>query len=61
MRQMRLSEYSHEIHDMDADRLIEQFQQLEHNREAVKQMIGQHVDQARVALDEQYDLLFPCP
>jgi len=61
MRQMRLSEYCHEIHHMDARRLIAQFQQLEQNREAVKRLIGQHVDKARVALNEQYDLLFACP
>jgi polysaccharide pyruvyl transferase WcaK-like protein len=58
MRQMRLSEYGHEIHHMDADRLIGQFQMLEENREAVERMIGHRVDEARAALDEQYDLLF---
>lgn len=61
MRQMKLSEYSHEIHQMDADRLIRQFQALEQNREAVKRTIGQGVDEARAALDEQYDLLFASP
>lgn len=58
MRQMKLSEYCHEIDHMDADRLIAQFRKLEQNREAVKRTIGQGVDEARAALDEQYDLLF---
>ncbi len=58
MRQMQLSEYCHEIDHMDADRLIGQFRKLEANREAVKRTIGQGVDQARAALDEQYDILF---
>jgi polysaccharide pyruvyl transferase WcaK-like protein/glycosyltransferase involved in cell wall biosynthesis len=57
MRQMDLSEYCHEIHDIDTDRLIAQFQRLEENQTAVKQTIDQAVDQARVALDEQYELL----
>ena len=61
MRQMKLSEYCHDIHDMDADRLIEQFRKLEQNREAVKRTIDQGVDDARAALDEQYDLLFASP
>ena len=61
MRQMKLSEYCHEIDHMDADRLIGQFRKLEQNREAVKRTIGQGVDEARAALDEQYDLLFASP
>lgn len=58
MRQMRLSEYCHEIEHMDADRLIEQFRKLEQSREAVKRTIGHGVDEARAAVDEQYDRLF---
>jgi polysaccharide pyruvyl transferase WcaK-like protein len=58
MGQMELSEYCHEIHHIDADRLIEQFMKLEQNREAVKRTIGRGVDKARAALDEQYDLVF---
>ena len=61
MRQMKLSEYCHEIHQMDADRLIGQFRKLEQNREAVKRTIAQGVDEARAALDEQYDILFASP
>ena len=58
MRQMKLSEYCHEIDQIDGERLIGQFRELEQNREAVKRTISQAVDEAREALDEQYDLLF---
>lgn len=61
MYQMKLSKYCHEIHHMDADKLIGQFRRLEQNREAVSRTIGQGVDEARAALDEQYDLLFGTP
>jgi polysaccharide pyruvyl transferase WcaK-like protein len=58
MRQMKLSEYCQEIDRIDADAMIEQFQRLELNRDAVKRTIDQGVSEARVALEEQYDLLF---
>ena len=61
MRQMKLTEYCHDIDHMDADKLIGQFRRLEQNREAVKHTIGQGVDAARAKLDEQYDLLFASP
>jgi polysaccharide pyruvyl transferase WcaK-like protein len=58
MHQMGLSRYCHEIDQIDANRLIEQFLELEQNREMVKRTIAQGVVEARAALDEQYDLLF---
>jgi polysaccharide pyruvyl transferase WcaK-like protein len=58
MRQMGLSDYCHELDQIDAETLIEQFQRLERNGETVKRTIGLGVDEARTALDEQYDLLF---
>ncbi|HEX5194068.1 MAG TPA: polysaccharide pyruvyl transferase family protein [Solirubrobacteraceae bacterium] len=58
MREMHLSDYCHDIDQMDADRLIDQFQALERNRDAVTETIGQQVTAARAALDEQYELLF---
>jgi polysaccharide pyruvyl transferase WcaK-like protein len=61
MRQMKLSEYCHEIHQIDTDRLIRQFWKLEQNRVAVKRMLALGIDEARAALDEQYDLLFASP
>jgi polysaccharide pyruvyl transferase WcaK-like protein len=58
MRQMRLSNYCHELNQIDAGRLIAQFRELERNWESVKRTICRGVDEARAALDEQYDLLF---
>jgi polysaccharide pyruvyl transferase WcaK-like protein/SAM-dependent methyltransferase len=58
MQQMGLSEYCHEIHRIDSDELIAQFQQLEHNRETVTRTIAAGVARARAALDEQYDVVF---
>ena len=61
MREMKLSEYCHEIHQMDADRLIGQFRMLEQNREAIRRTIGQGVDEARAAVGQQYNVLFASP
>jgi polysaccharide pyruvyl transferase WcaK-like protein len=58
MDDMQLSEYCHDIDQMDVERLIAQFQRLEQDREAVKRTIVKGVDAARAALDEQYELLF---
>lgn len=58
MRDMELSEYCHEIHEMDTDRLIEQFQRLEQSRAEITRTIVRGVGEARAAVDEQYDLLF---
>ena len=61
MSQMEVSEYCHDIHQMDADRLIAQFQELERNEQAVKRTIARGSDGARAALDEQYELAFASP
>lgn len=58
MSSMKLSDYCHDIDEIDADRLIGQFQRLEENRADVTRTITEGVEQARSALDEQYDLLF---
>lgn len=58
MRQMALSEYCHDINQMDGDRLIAQFRKLENNEAAVKSTIARGTAEARAALDQQYDLLF---
>jgi len=58
MEQMGLSEYCHDINHMNADRLIEQFQDVERNAERLKSLIRQKVEQSRKALDEQYNLIF---
>jgi polysaccharide pyruvyl transferase WcaK-like protein len=57
MRQMNLSEYCQGIHEIDADRLIEQFEILEQNVNTVERTIVAGVRDARAALDEQYDRL----
>jgi polysaccharide pyruvyl transferase WcaK-like protein len=58
MHQMKLSDYCHDIDNMNPNRLIVQFQELEQNREAVMRTISHGVGEARAALDEQYDLLY---
>ena len=58
MHQMKLSEFCHDINRMDIQRLIEQFRKLEENRREVKRTIRDGVDQARAALNDQYNLLF---
>jgi polysaccharide pyruvyl transferase WcaK-like protein len=58
MNEMRLSEYCHDINQMDSDELIKQFLNLEKNSEEVKCAIRQRVEESGRSLDEQYDLLF---
>jgi hypothetical protein len=58
MHEMTLSEYCHDIDEMNADRLIAQFEELERNSESVKHAIEQAVDGARIALEDQYEHLF---
>ena len=58
MNEVGLSEYCHDINQMDADTLIEQFQSLVRNSDDLERMIVQRVDESRRALDEQYALLF---
>ena len=58
MSEMGLAEYCHEISDMSAERLVEQFQDLEKNAQKLKPLIRQKVEQCRKALDEQYGLIF---
>jgi polysaccharide pyruvyl transferase WcaK-like protein len=60
MSEMGLSEYCHDINHMNADRLIEQFQDVERNAEKLKTVIRQKVEQSRKALDEQYSLILKC-
>jgi len=58
MNQMGLSEYCQDIHDLNADRLIEQFCDLEKNAERVKALIKVKAEESRAALDKQYKLIF---
>ena len=58
MSEMGLSEYCHNINQMNADTLIVQFQALVRNADDVKQVILQRVETSKRALDEQYEFLF---
>ncbi len=63
MSQMGLAEYCQDINDLSADRLIEQFCQLQRNAGCVKRAISEKVRACRDALDEQYGIIFSdiCP
>jgi polysaccharide pyruvyl transferase WcaK-like protein len=58
MSQMGVSEYIHDINDMNADRLIGQFMDIEKKEKQLKSIIRKKVEQSRKALDEQYNLIF---
>jgi polysaccharide pyruvyl transferase WcaK-like protein len=58
MSDMGLSEYCHDINQMNADTLIKQFQAAVRNSNDVKQAILQRVETSRRSLDEQYEFLF---
>jgi polysaccharide pyruvyl transferase WcaK-like protein len=61
MSEMGLSEYCHDINEMNADTLVKQFQALARNADDVKHKILQRVETFERALDEQYELLFGDP
>jgi polysaccharide pyruvyl transferase WcaK-like protein len=58
MHDMGLEEYCQDIRQLSADRLIEQFCQLENNAGSLRGMIARKVADCRKALDEQYNLIF---
>lgn len=58
METMGLSEYCQDINCLDADRLIEQFCDLEKNAERLRFLIKQKTEEFRRALDEQYSFIF---
>jgi polysaccharide pyruvyl transferase WcaK-like protein len=57
MSAMGLSEYCQDINHLDANRLIEQFCDLEKNAQKVRSWIKQKRDEFRRALDEQYNFI----
>jgi polysaccharide pyruvyl transferase WcaK-like protein len=63
MSQMGLSEYCQDINHLQAEKLIEQFCQLQQNAAWVKHLIREKVEACRNALDEQYLIIFKdiCP
>jgi polysaccharide pyruvyl transferase WcaK-like protein len=58
MSDMGLADYRHDINQMNAWRLIEQFQAAEKNAEKLKPFIRERVERSRKALDEQYKIIF---
>jgi polysaccharide pyruvyl transferase WcaK-like protein len=58
MSQMGLSEYCQDINGLNADKLIEQFRDLEKNAESLKPLIKQKAEEFRRVLDEQYNCIF---
>jgi polysaccharide pyruvyl transferase WcaK-like protein len=58
MQDMGLQEYCQDIKQLNADKLMEQFSQLEKNAGSLRQMIREKVADCRKALDEQYSLIF---
>ena len=63
MSQMGLAEYCQDINGLNADGLIGLFCQLEKNSERLRSMIREKVEGCRIALDEQYRIIFReiCP
>ncbi|HEY9715455.1 MAG TPA: polysaccharide pyruvyl transferase family protein, partial [Chroococcales cyanobacterium] len=57
MKDMGLEEYCQDIKQLDAERLIRQFIEIEKNMGSLCQMIGSKVADRRSALDEQYQIL----
>jgi len=61
MSDMGLSEYCQDINRMNADALIARFEGLTVHADELERMIAQRVEEARSALDEQYEVLFGSP
>jgi polysaccharide pyruvyl transferase WcaK-like protein len=58
MKWMGLSAYTQDMSDLDLDRLIEQFRELEKNAEPLKASMRQRTEESRKLLDEQYRVIF---
>jgi polysaccharide pyruvyl transferase WcaK-like protein len=61
MRDMGLSEYCQDINRINAEALIAKFEALVQHGDEIARMIAQRIDEARCALDEQYEVLFEKP
>jgi polysaccharide pyruvyl transferase WcaK-like protein len=57
MRTMGLADYCQTIDDLDVKRLVDQFQRLEKNADALRAVIVERVADSRASLDEQYELI----
>ncbi len=58
MSDMGLSDYCHDINGVRPDRMISNFEALVQHSDDLKRTIRQRVEEARSALDEQYEHLF---
>jgi polysaccharide pyruvyl transferase WcaK-like protein len=58
MSDMGLSEYCQDINQVNADALVAKFEALVQHADEVERLIAQRVEEARYALDEQYEVLF---
>lgn len=58
MDDMGLAEYCQDIRHLNADQLMKQFLQLENHATEIRQVIPPRVSERRLALDEQYRLIF---
>jgi polysaccharide pyruvyl transferase WcaK-like protein len=58
MSDMGLSEYCQDINQVNADALVAKFEALVQHADEVERLIAQRVEEARRALDEQYEVLF---
>jgi polysaccharide pyruvyl transferase WcaK-like protein len=58
MSMMGLSDYCQDIKQLESDKLIEQFIGLQSNAENLKSLIKRKTEEFRMALDEQYEVIF---
>ena len=58
MSAMGLSEYCLDINNLNAEKLLEKFHDLETNADKIKPLVAARARQFRKALDEQYKLIF---
>jgi hypothetical protein len=58
MNEMGLPEDCHDLNQMNADTLADQFQTLVENADDVREMILERVESSKPELDEQYELIF---
>jgi polysaccharide pyruvyl transferase WcaK-like protein len=61
MSDMGLSEYCQDINRINAEALIAKFEALVQHADELARMIAQRIEEARCALDEQYEVLFEKP
>jgi polysaccharide pyruvyl transferase WcaK-like protein len=58
MSDVGLSQYCHDLHHLDVEKLIGQFRDLVKNQEALAPLIQEKAERFRRSLDEQYAIIF---